>query len=51
MKNFRLDVMESHCLHAGHPCCFYFVTLIFDRELAVAILLLTAMPAGFPLRA
>lgn len=46
MRNFRLMVYIAFVYMLAIPVVFYFSTRIFDAELAVGILLLTAMPAG-----
>jgi predicted Na+-dependent transporter len=46
MKNFKLMVYIAFVFMVAIPVVFYFSTRIFDAELAVGILLLTAMPAG-----
>jgi BASS family bile acid:Na+ symporter len=46
MRNFRLMIYIASAYMLAIPLCFYFATRIFDAEIAVGILLLTAMPAG-----
>jgi BASS family bile acid:Na+ symporter len=46
MRNFRLMIYISSVYMLAIPLLFFFSTSIFDTELAVGILLLTAMPAG-----
>jgi BASS family bile acid:Na+ symporter len=46
MRNFRLMIYITSVYLLVIPLVFYFSTMIFDAELAVGILLLTAMPAG-----
>lgn len=46
MKNFRLMSWITFVYMLAVPIVFYFIALIFDQEFAVAMLLLTAMPAG-----
>jgi len=46
MKNFRLISWITFVYMVLIPLAFYFTALIFDREFAVAMLLLTSMPAG-----
>ena len=46
MRNFRLMIYIASVYMLVIPLVFYFSTMIFDAELAVGILLLTAMPAG-----
>jgi len=46
IKNFRLMIYITFFYLLAIPLGFYFSTKIFDAELAVGILLLTAMPAG-----
>jgi len=46
MRNFRLMIYIASVYMLVIPLVFYFSTRIFDADLAVGILLLTAMPAG-----
>ena len=46
MKNFRLMIYIAFFYMLAIPLGFYFSTRIFNPELAVGLLLLTAMPAG-----
>ncbi|MBN2667374.1 MAG: bile acid:sodium symporter [Bacteroidales bacterium] len=46
MKNLRLMSWITFVYMLAVPLVFYFIALIFDQEFAVAMLLLTAMPAG-----
>ena len=46
IKNFRLMIYIASIFMLVIPLVFYFSTLVFDADLAVGILLLTAMPAG-----
>ncbi len=46
LKNFRLMIYIASVYLLAIPLVFYFSARIFDAELAVGILLLTAMPAG-----
>jgi BASS family bile acid:Na+ symporter len=46
MRNFRLMIYVASVYMLIIPLAFYFSTRIFDADLAVGILLLTAMPAG-----
>jgi BASS family bile acid:Na+ symporter len=46
MRNFRLMIYIAFIYMLAIPLVFFFSTRIFDAELAVGILLLTAMPAG-----
>ncbi len=46
MKNFRLMIYIASIYMLVIPLFFFFSTRIFDKELAVGLLLLTAMPAG-----
>lgn len=46
MRNFRLMIYIAFVYMLAIPLAFFFSTRIFDAELAVGILLLTAMPAG-----
>jgi len=46
MRNFRLMIFLASVFMVAIPIVFYFSTRIFDADLAVGILLLTAMPAG-----
>lgn len=46
MKNFRLMFLISSVYMIIIPLLLYFLTRIFDNQLAIGILLLTAMPAG-----
>ncbi len=46
MKNFRLMIYVGSVYMLVIPLVFFFSARIFDTELAVGILLLTAMPAG-----
>lgn len=46
MRNFRLMIYIAFVYMLAIPLVFFFSTRIFDAELAVGILLLTAMPAG-----
>jgi BASS family bile acid:Na+ symporter len=46
LKNFRLISWITFVYMLAIPLLFYFVTLLFDREFAIAMLLLTAMPTG-----
>ncbi len=46
MRNFRLMIFIASVFMLAIPIVFYFSTRIFDADLAVGILLLTAMPAG-----
>lgn len=46
MRNFRLMIYVASVYMLVIPLAFYFSTRIFDADLAVGILLLTAMPAG-----
>jgi BASS family bile acid:Na+ symporter len=46
IRNFRLTIYISSIYMLAIPLGFYFATRIFDDELAIGILLLTAMPAG-----
>jgi bile acid:Na+ symporter, BASS family len=46
MRNFRLMIYIASVYMLVIPLAFYFSTRIFDADLAVGILLLTAMPAG-----
>lgn len=46
LKNFRLMIYIASVFMLAIPIVFYFSARIFDAELAVGILLLTAMPAG-----
>jgi predicted Na+-dependent transporter len=46
MRNFRLMIFLASVFMLAIPIVFYFSTRIFDADLAVGILLLTAMPAG-----
>jgi bile acid:Na+ symporter, BASS family len=46
IRNFRLMIYIASIFMLVIPLVFYFSTLIFDADLAVGILLLTAMPAG-----
>ncbi len=46
MKNFRLMSWITFVYMLAIPLVFYFIAVIFDQEFAIAMLLLTAMPAG-----
>jgi len=46
MKNFRLMLWVTFVYMLAVPLGFYFTARIFDQEFAVAMLLLTSMPAG-----
>ena len=46
IKNYRLMIYIAAFYMFIIPLAFYFSMLIFDAELAIGILLLTAMPAG-----
>ena len=46
MKNFRLMIYIAFIYMLVIPLVFYFSTRVFNADLAVGILLLTAMPAG-----
>jgi len=46
IKNFRLMIYITFLYMLAIPLGFYFSTWIFNPELAVGLLLLTAMPAG-----
>jgi BASS family bile acid:Na+ symporter len=46
IRNFRLMIYIAAVYMLVIPLVFYFSTRIFDADLAVGILLLTAMPAG-----
>jgi BASS family bile acid:Na+ symporter len=46
IRNFRLMIYISSVYMLAIPLLFFFSTRIFNAELAVGILLLTAMPAG-----
>lgn len=46
IRNFRLMIYIAAIYMLAIPLLFFFSTRIFDSELAVGILLLTAMPAG-----
>jgi len=46
MKNFRLMSWVTFVYMLAVPLVFYFIAVIFDQEFAIAMLLLTAMPAG-----
>jgi len=46
MKNLRLMSWLTFVYMIAVPLGFYFVAAIFDREFAIGVLLLTAMPAG-----
>jgi len=46
IRNFRLMIYLASVYMIAIPLVFYFSTLIFNSDLAVGILLLTAMPAG-----
>jgi predicted Na+-dependent transporter len=46
IRNFRLMIYIASVYMIAVPLVFYFSTLIFNADLAVGILLLTAMPAG-----
>jgi BASS family bile acid:Na+ symporter len=46
MRNFRLMIYIAFIYMLAIPLVFFFSTRIFDAELAVGMLLLTAMPAG-----
>lgn len=46
IRNLRLMIFIAAVYMLAIPLVFYFSTKIFDAELAVGILLLTAMPAG-----
>lgn len=46
MKNFRLMSWITFVYMLAVPLVFYFAARIFDHEFAIAMLLLTAMPAG-----
>ena len=46
IRNFRLMIYITFIFMLVIPVVFYFSILVFDADLAVGILLLTAMPAG-----
>ncbi len=46
MKNFRLMIYIAFIYMLVIPLVFYFSARVFNAELAVGVLLLTAMPAG-----
>jgi predicted Na+-dependent transporter len=46
IRNFRLMIYIAFVYMLAIPLVFFFSTRIFNTELAVGILLLTAMPAG-----
>jgi bile acid:Na+ symporter, BASS family len=46
IRNYRLMIYVGSIYMLIIPVLFYFLTNIFDNELALGILLLTAMPAG-----
>jgi len=46
IRNFRMMIYIASVYMLLIPLVFFFSTRIFDAELAVGILLLTAMPAG-----
>ena len=46
IRNFRLMIYIAFVYMLAIPLFFFFSTRIFDTELAIGLLLLTAMPAG-----
>lgn len=46
MKNFRLISWITFVYMLLIPVVFFFISAIFDKDFAIAVLLLTAMPAG-----